>query len=225
MTLLEFARGPGLALALAIFAIGTSWRLYSIFRRPSPRDLSQARGPSLAVRGALHGILRRMWHPATLRRRSLTSTLNGYAYHIGLAIVALGFLPHIAFIHRLTGLSWPGVPGPVFAIAVAFTFVGLAYALMARLTSPVLRLISSFDDYASWAVTILPMITGMALISQPVDVAYPFVPDRPVAVAVHLMSLELLLAWLPFGKLSHAFLVFISRATTGAAFARKGAAP
>ena len=225
MSLLEFARGPGLALAFAIFAIGSSWRLYSIFRRPAPRDLSQPRSRAYALRGAVHGIVRRMWHPATLRRRSLVGTLNAYGYHIGLAVVVFGFLPHIAFIHRLTGFSWPGVPGPVFAIAVACTFVGLGYALMARLTSPVLRLISSFDDYASWAVTILPMVTGMALISQPTGVAYPFMPDLPVAVALHLMSLELLLIWLPFGKLSHAFLAFVSRAATGAAFARKAAAP
>jgi hypothetical protein len=41
---------------------------------------------------------------------------------------------------------------------------------------------------------------------------------------VHLLSVELLLVWLPFSKLSHAFLAFASRGVTGAAFARKGAA-
>ncbi|MEP7260438.1 MAG: hypothetical protein ABI669_04550 [Usitatibacter sp.] len=224
MSLLEFARGPGLAIALILFASGTLWRLYSIFRRPAARVLSEPRSTAL-VSGAIRGIVRRMWHPATLRRRSLAATLNAYAYHLGLAIVFFGFAPHIAFIQRLTGLSWPAVPGVLFALAVALALVGLIAALLARLTSPVLRLISGFDDYASWAVTMLPLITGMALVSLPLDSSYPMVPDRPIAVAVHLLSLELLLAWLPFGKLSHAFLVFISRATTGAAFARKGATP
>jgi hypothetical protein len=50
------------------------------------------------------------------------------------------------------------------------------------------------------------------------------VPLYPTPVAVHLLSVELLLVWLPFSKLSHAFLVFASRAVTGGAFARKGAA-
>lgn len=224
MALLEFARGPGLAIALLIFFLGTAWRLYGIFRRPKARVLSEPRSTATA-RGALHGIVRRMWHPATLRRRSLTATLNAYAYHIGLAIVFFGFAPHIAFIQRTTGLSWPAVPGPLFAVAVALTFVGLLYALMARLSSGVLRLISDADDYASWAITLLPMVTGMAVLALPLDGHYPAVPDRPFAVAAHLLSLELLLAWLPFGKLSHAFMVFVSRAATGAAFARKGAAP
>ena len=224
MTLLEFARGPGLAIALILFASGTLWRLYSIFRRPAARDLSEPRSTA-QVSGAIRGIVRRMWHPATLRRRSLAATLNAYGYHIGLAIVFFGFAPHIAFIERLTGLSWPAVPGVVFVAGVAAALVGLLSALLARLTSPVLRLISGFDDYASWAVTMLPLVTGMALVSLPLESGYPMVPDRPIAVAVHLLSLELLLAWLPFGKLSHAFLVFISRGATGAAFARKGATP
>ena len=224
MTLLDFARGPGLALALALFAFGSAWRLYAILRRPAATDLSQPRSTALAY-GALRGIVRRMWHPATLRRRSLVGTLNGYAYHIGLAIVFLGFVPHIAFVKRLTGISWPPLPGHVFVAGAALAIIGLLYALMARLTSPVLRLISGFDDYASWIVTMLPMVTGMAIVSLPLEAAYPLVPERPLAVALHLFSLELLLAWLPFGKLSHAFLVFVSRATTGAAFARKGATP
>jgi nitrate reductase gamma subunit len=224
MSLLEFARGPGLAVALLLFAAGIAWRLLALYRRPSRPDLSEARSGAV-VAGALRGIVRRMWHPATLRRRSLTNTTFAYAYHVGLAVVFFGFAPHIAFVRRLTGLSWPAVPGGVFVAGVALAFVGLLYALLARLGSPVLRLISGFDDYATWAVTFLPLMTGMALLTLPLDASYPFVPDRPVAVALHLMSLELLLAWLPFGKLSHAFMVFVSRATTGAAFARKGATP
>jgi hypothetical protein len=93
---------------------------------------------------------------------------------------------------------------------------------MIRLTSPVLRLLSNFDDYASWAITMLPMVTGMALVHLSLDSPYPLRGLYPVPVALHLLSLELLLVWLPFSKLSHAFLVFLSRSTTGVAFARKG---
>ena len=224
MALLEFARGPGLALALALFAAGSAWRLWCIARRPAAQPMSAARSTATTA-GALRGIVRRMWHPATLRRRSLVATINAYAYHLGLAIVFFGFLPHIGFVARLTGLHWPALPPLVFEAGVAMTFVGLGYALLARLTSPVLRLISDADDYLSWLLTALPMVTGMALLVQPVDMPYPLLPERPLALASHLLSFELLLAWLPFGKLSHAFLVFLSRGVTGAAFARKGAAP
>ena len=49
-------------------------------------------------------------------------------------------------------------------------------------------------------------------------------PLYPLPLAIHLLSVELLFLWLPFGKLAHAFLVFMSRGVTGIALARKGAA-
>lgn len=223
MELLEFARGPGLALALTLFLGGTAWRLIAFLRFPVKPDYSEPRS-SATGRGALRAIVARMVPHAAFRERTLASMVHAYGYHLGLVVVFFGYRPHIVFIRRLTGLSWPAVPGWLFALAVAFTFVGLLYALFARLSSPVLRLLSSFDDYFSWFVTLLPMLTGMALISLPIETGvYPASPAHPVWVAMHLLSLELLLAWLPFGKLKHAFLVFFSRATTGAAFARRGA--
>ncbi len=222
MELLELARGPGLAAAIAIFTAGSAWRLFGIFRHRVKPDFSEARSTAV-VAGMLKAIATRMWHHPTFRKRTLVGTLNAYGYHIGLAIVFFGFLPHIDFIKRLTGLAWPAVPGWLFVVGVAITIIGLFYALMVRLSSPVLRLLSSFDDYFSWFVTLLPMLTGMAIITLPLDASYPKAPAEPVAVAIHLLSLELLLAWLPFGKLAHAFLVFVSRGMTGMAFARKGA--
>ena len=49
------------------------------------------------------------------------------------------------------------------------------------------------------------------------------VSDDGLMRRFHLLSLELLLVWLPFGKLAHALLVFASRGITGAAPGRKGA--
>jgi hypothetical protein len=222
MGLLDFARGPALAVSLAVLVLGLAWRIYAVWRRPVKADLSEPRSRELAS-GAIKAIFSRMWHHATFRNQTLVGTLNAYGYHIGLAIVFFGFVPHIAFITRLTGLAWPAVPGWMFVVAVAFVFVGLFYALMVRLSSPVLRLLSNFDDYASWTVTILPMLTGMAVLHLSLDSPYPLKSAYPVPVAIHLLSVELLFVWLPFSKLSHAVLVFFSRGVTGAAFARKGA--
>ncbi len=41
-------------------------------------------------------------------------------------------------------------------------------------------------------------------------------------LAVHLLSLELLLIWFPFGKLMHAFLFAFSRGATGIRFSHRG---
>jgi nitrate reductase gamma subunit len=141
--------------------------------------------------------------------------LNAYAYHIALALIAFGFAPHIAFIARYFGVGWQPLPDAVTFIATGVAIIGLLIALIRRLSHDVLRLLSNFDDYFSWVVTMLPLATGMALLPQPAP---------PVWIALHLLSLELLLVWLPFGKLAHAALVFVSRLRTGADFTRKGAA-
>ena len=213
MSLLEFARGPALAFSVVVFALGLAWRLYRIWRRPVPVDHSEPRRRDLAA-GGLRAVFAKMLPPRGVEVRG-AAMANAYAYHVGLALVAFGYAPHIAFIERHTGLAWPALPEPVFFVAAGITIVSLLIALLARLTDPVLRLLSRFDDYFSWLVTMAPLLTGMALLPLPAE---------PAAVAIHLLSLELLLAWLPFGKLAHAALVFVSRWRTGVDFTRKGAA-
>lgn len=226
MDLLEFARGPALTFSLAAFFLGVAWRLYGIFRRPRKTDFSAPRDTRLA-RGALRAIWVRMFPRREFGSPGLAATVNAYAYHIGIALVVFAFAPHIGFIERLTGLHWPALPDPVTYIATAAAIVALLIALFHRLTDGVLRLLSNFDDYFTWLVTMLPLATGMALIERPyvpAPIVAPELPTTPELLAIHLLSLELMLLWLPFGKLSHAVLVFVSRARTGAEFARKGAA-
>jgi nitrate reductase gamma subunit len=225
MELLEFARGPGLAISIAVLAAGLAWRLYRIFSRPVRRDFSLPR-TSTAWTGGLHAIFAKMLPPRGVRIRG-AQMLNAYGYHIGLALVAFAFAPHIAFVQRYTGLHWTPLPDTVTYVATAVAILGLVVALMYRVTDGVLRLLSTFDDYFSWFVTLLPLLTGMALIERPyypAPVVAPALPTTPTLLAIHLLSLELLLVWLPFGKLAHAALVFVSRWRTGVDFARKGAA-
>lgn len=224
MELLEFARGPALWASLAVLLAGSLWRVVAILRLGSTPDLSEPRSTRL-VAGAMRGIVARMLPRAEFRLRTKLGFWNGYVYHLGLAVIVFGYLPHIRFVERLTGLAWPGLPDPVVYIFVGLTFVSLFIALMERLADPVRRLLSGFDDYFSWFVVFLPLVTGMIAINQSyASGAAPPPPLDPLPLALHLLSVELLFVWLPFGKLAHAFLVFASRGVTGAALARKGAA-
>ena len=225
MELLEFARGPALVASVAVFILGLAWRLHRIFRRPVRPEFSQPRNDR-AWTGGVRAIFAKMLPPKNVAIRTV-QMVNAYAYHVALALVAFSFAPHIDFVRRYTGLHWTPLPDPVMYLATAVAIVGLVIALMDRLTNPVLKLLSSFDDYFSWIVTMLPLLTGMALIERPYyppPVVAPTLPTVPALLAIHLLSLELLLVWLPFGKLAHAALFLVSRWRTGVDFARKGAA-
>jgi len=213
--LLEFARGPALWFSLLVLVFGCAWRLLAILRLGTRPDLSEPRSDRRFA-GALRGIFGHMVARKEFRGGKMGALL-GYVYHLGLAAVVFGYLPHILFFERLTGLAWPALPEPLVYLAAGATIIALLVVLFERLGNPVLRLLSGFDDYFSWFVVFLPVLTGMGALGGGAAL-YP----RPVAI--HLLSVELLLVWLPFGKLAHAFLVFLSRGTTGAALARKGAA-
>lgn len=217
MDLLDFARGPAIQVATAIFLLGVTWRLLGVLLLPWMFDKSKPReGVHGAWYGALAANVRRMWPYGELLRSAPFSTINGYVFHIGLAIVAFGLAPHILYIKSITGLSWPPLPNNIVYGAGMITMASLFAALTYRLSSPVMKLISSWDDYFSWFVTITPVITGLAAAAH-------FGGPYETVLAVHILSVALLLIWFPFGKLMHAFLFGFSRGVTGARFNHRGA--
>ena len=224
MDLLEFARGPALVFALAVFVLGTSWRLAGVLRLPRRPDRSPAReGAPANWVAASRAIGRGLWPRKTFGQAALVTAVNGYVFHVGLAFVFFGYAPHIAFVHRLTGLAWPALPDTLMYLAAGITMVSLLLALWSRLNDDVRRKISTADDMITWTVTFLPILTGMAVMSEP----SASILTRPHVLyggplAVHLFSLELLLIWFPFGKLMHAFLFAFSRGATGIRFAHRG---
>lgn len=140
---------------------------------------------------------------------------NGHVFHLGLAIIVLGFTQHILVIEGLFGLSWAGLPTGVVTLVAVITLASLIAALIRRLTSPVLRLISTADDWFSWLITVLPVITGLLAVAH-LGARYE------TLLALHILSVAALLIWFPFGKLFHAVLVWITRGQTGAFYRRRG---
>lgn len=225
MDMLDWARGPLLYAALAVFVLGVAWRLLALSRLPITLSVAPAR-TNFSRADALGAALTRMWPRKGMRRSATLVTVNPYVFHIGLALVFFGYAPHIAFIRRLTGLGWPALPDAVMYIAAAATIVSLLVALMFRLTDPVLKKISRADDMVTWLVTMLPLVTGMAVIGEPSAsiLARTIVLYRD-PLAIHLFSLELLLVWFPFGKLMHAFLFLPGRMQLATFLGRRGVHP
>lgn len=215
--LLEFARGPAIQTALIVLVAGTLWRLAGILLLPRKADHSQPREAlGGRVAGAFGNIAKRSWPYAPFARRVGYSETIAYVFHIGLAIVVFFYRPHILFIESITGLSWPALPNSVVYFSGVVTVAALIAMIARRITHPVLRLLSNFDDYFSWFVTIAPVATGLMAVAH-------FGARYETLLAIHILSIALLFIWLPFGKLMHTVLFAVTRATEGAAFARKGA--
>lgn len=216
MELLELARGPMLMWSLIVLVVGVAWRLLGILMLRRKPDYSEPR-ISATWWGGARTIFSRMWMRKEFQSRTAYGAALGYVFHIGLAIVVFLFVPHILFIKDLTGLSWGGLPSGVIYATGVVTVIALIAALVRRLTHPVLKLLSNFDDYFSWFVTTAPVVTGLLAVAH-LGARYE------TLLGLHILSVEMLFVWFPFGKLMHAILFAVSRGTSGALLERKGAA-
>ena len=215
MELLEFARGPALTVSIYLLIAGTLWRIFGIVLLARKPDFSEAR-QSGGLPAALKVIYTRSFTAPAFKKSTMYGKTLGYILHIGLFVTIFLFVPHILFFKGLFGFSWPGLPNSaIFFIGVVTVATGIAL-MIRRLTSPVLKLISNFDDYFSWFVTMAPLVTGL-MISIRFGIRYE------TLLAIHILSVALLFAWLPFGKLAHTFLLLLARGTTGAILERRGA--
>lgn len=215
MALLEFARAEGLQIAATVFSVGLAWRLVHLFLTARKSDLSAARQGG-AIAGGLRTIFSRFVHHEPFRERTRNGTIIAYTFHIGLAVIVLGGAPHILFIESLTGLHWAPLPTLLIHVTAAITLAALLAAIVRRFNHPVLRMLSNFDDYFSWLVTTLPVLTGLLAVAH-------IGPRYETMLALHILSFEAFLVWFPFGKLMHSVIVFGSRYTTGFTFTRRGA--
>jgi nitrate reductase gamma subunit len=217
MDMLTFARGLGLKVALAIFCLGITWRILAFALLRIRRDWNKPREPIVKyLLGGLVTVGSRSWPHREFIGRTGAGEALGYSYHLGLFAVVLLFTPHILFLGSLFGVTWPGLPSSIITIISVLTLGLFLAVLFRRVTNPVIRMLSNFDDYFSWFITMLVIVTGLAATAH---VAAPY----ETLLAVHILSVDVLLIWFPFGKLMHAFYIFPSRAINGALLSRKGA--
>jgi nitrate reductase gamma subunit len=210
---LTWVRGPGLDIAVGIFLLGVLWRLFEIYSLGRKKDLSAPRHTSGA--SGLNTVFRRSIPPPGMLKRSPVSYIGGYIFHIGLAIIIFLFAPHILLIKNLTGLSWPGLPSQFVDLAAVVTMAAMVVVLIDRINKPVKRFLSTFEDWFTWAVTFLPVLTGWMAVQH---LLLPYT----TMLALHILSVEILLIVLPFTKLFHVFTLFGSRWYNGKINGHKG---
>jgi nitrate reductase gamma subunit len=125
------------------------------------------------------------------------------------------FAPHIKLVQSLVGISWPGLPSQVIDAAAVVTLATMVLVLADRINKPVKRYLSTFEDYFAWALTFLPVLTGYLAVKH-------MVLPYTTMLALHILSVELLLIALPFTKLIHVFTLIPSRWYNGDINGKRG---
>ena len=216
-TLLDFVRGPGFFWAFSIMIAGILLRLVGIllFRLQSDAAQPKERG---AIAAGLRTMLLRSVPPHELEKNITFQHFTGYVWHMGWFVTFLLLGAHLPFIRSVIGFGWPALPNGVILVLSALTLGILLTLWIRRWYNPVLRLISDFDDHLSVVLTMAPIVTGIAAFAH----WSPFGARYETMLALHLASIELLMIWIPFGKIFHMVTGLIVRYRTGAAFIRRG---
>lgn len=211
---LLWVRGTGLQIATVIFVFGIVLRLFEIFSLGYKKNLAATR--SRGIREGFRNIFTRsLPRDKSTFKRSMLIILAGYIFHIGLFVVIFFLAPHISLFEGVFGFGWPSLSTPIVDLFAVITMVALLVLLFNRLTNPVLKFLSTQQDYFIWVLTFVPLLTGY-LSYHHLFLSYNWM------LGIHILSVEVLMIFLPFTKLSHAFTLFIARWYSGSMMGQKG---
>lgn len=212
--LLLWARGPGMTIGLWVFVAGIVLRFFEIFMLGRKENLAELRGNG--IKAGITTMFTRSW-PADFNtfKRSAFVIIAGYTFHIGLVIVFFFFDPHLEIIKAAIGFSWSGLPSPVVDLFTVLTMVALLALFWRRLTHPVVKHLTTGEDYLVWVITFLPVVTGYLSYHH-------LFANYTLLLAMHVLSVVLLLVLFPFTKLTHAFTLFIARWYSGMISGERG---
>lgn len=220
--ILRFFRGPFFALSLLIFIAGMVYRLVHTVLMGWPRDRVESRGSKLTgvVKTYLKGLVVLPfipWVRRTFGKNSLTYVAGGL-FHLALFAVIFFGTPHMLVWKSLLGFGWPTLPLPIADWLAAVGIISLIVLLINRLTHPVLKLITRSPDWVNWTLVFLPFATGY-LMTHHLFFGYE------VLFSLHMITVDLLLIWIPLSRLPHLMFYFFSRTFQGAQAGKRAVNP
>ncbi|MBU2645290.1 hypothetical protein KKI24_11315 [bacterium] len=212
----EFVTGPLAWLAFGVFFIGLTVRIILYIRGLDWKmdRVTYRVNTSYGIRGAIRSVVSWLipfgtggWktHPVF--------TVITFGFHLSLLISAI-FLPaHNFILKRKWGVSLFTIPEAVGDMMAILVMIAVVMFIVRRLVLPEVRILTTAYDYLILAIAVAPFITGF--------IAYHQIFEYKLWLILHILSGEILLIAIPFTKLSHFVLFFMSRIQIGMDFGIK----
>ena len=205
----EFVTGPLAWLAWGIFLLGSVWRLYSMYQLAMKKDASSMAYMDLGF--SLRSIVNWLIPFNALGwRRSPVMTVTTFAFHICLVLVPIFLVGHVLLWTEFFGVSYVTLPDNVADIMTLVVLAGCLVFAGRRLTQKEVAYITTCKDWVALVIVTLPFLTGF--------LAYHQVFDYQVVIVAHIVAGEIMLAAIPFTRLSHMVFAAFTRAYMGSEF-------
>lgn len=206
----EFVTGPLAWVAFGIFFIGLILRTVLYFRGLDWKADRVAYKTQLSygIKGAAKSVVSWLipygtggWktHPVF--------TIITFVFHLSLLISAI-FLPaHNYILEQKWGFSLIAIPEAVGDVMAILVMIAVLLFVARRLLLPEVRILTTAYDYLVLLIAAAPFITGF--------IAYHQLFNYELWLILHILSGEIMLIAIPFTKLSHFVLFFLSRIQLG----------
>jgi len=219
---LEFARGPFFEVALLVFVAGMAYRLVRVIFLGWQPDKVPARGSKLGgvAKSFIKGIIVWPfipWIKNTFRRNPVIYIAGGL-FHLGLLVVLVFGTAHMLVWKSLLGFGWPTLSLPIVDWMAAVTIVAIIILFINRLVNPVLKLISGPAEYFNLLFVFLPFVTGYMMTHH---LWFPY----EELFSLHMITVNVLLIWIPLSRISHFMFYFFAKAIHGADFGKRAVEP
>lgn len=210
-SLYQFATGPLVWFSFSVFLFGSAVRVvrFILLSRKKDRPVYT----NFQTGWAAASIARWLLPLNITATASPFVTAAGFIFHISALAVALFLSAHVILVEEAWGVGWWTLPDGV-ADTLTLLFLGAAlFFALRRAVVPHVKILTTTGDWIVLLLATLPFLTGF--------LAYRQIGDYNTMVLLHVLSGNLFLIAVPFSKLSHMYMFFISRTVTGSDFGKR----
>jgi nitrate reductase gamma subunit len=206
----DILTGPLLWLSFGIFIVGLMVRFILYIKGLNWRmdRVTYTVNTSYGIKGALRSIFFWLIPFGTHSWRFYPGfTIIVFIFHIGLLFSPILLPAHNILIQQAWGVSFPTISESSADILTIGVLVAAVFIILRRIALPEVRILTKPYDFMMLAIAVSPFLTGF--------IAYHQLLDYRLWLTLHILCGEIMLVAIPFTKLSHFLLFFLSRAQVG----------
>lgn len=210
-SLYNFVSGPLAWVAFMLFFGGSVYRIVSMLRLVAEKE--KFIFSYMSWRYSLRSIFHWIVPFATVNwRRQPMLTVVTFAFHICLLATPILLFSHAVLWDEAFGLSWWSLPDTVADVMTVIVILGVIYFLIRRVSQPEVKFVTTASDFVILAIVAAPFVTGFF--------AYHQWFNYPLMMVLHVLAGDIMLAAIPFTRLSHMLFSPFTRAYMGSEFGK-----
>ncbi len=205
----NFVSGPLVWVSFILFIGGSLYKFVSMAMLARKRDavVYEYMNAYYAFRSILHWITP---FGSVNMRKHPWMTIVAFVFHLCLLITPIFLFAHIALVKESWNISWFHIPDGAADVMTLTVIAACVFFLARRLVLPEVRYLTSASDYGILLMAALPFVTGFWTYHQ--------WPGFEVTGIIHIVSGEVMLAAIPFTRLSHMIFFPLTRGYMGSEF-------